>query len=137
MFFGKIMYTSNSKMGTFANSEDPYMIMSQSAVFHKGLHCLIRQNRSSEKGTHIYLNKSLIIQWVFPSLFCQTRGKNSSVHKGLKYPSELYFTGVVLALTVLCLVGKSTQSYQSVLGIPNLSLSLSLSHTHTNETCCD
>ena len=57
------------------------------------------------------------------------------MHIGLNYSTELYFTGVVLALAVLCLVGKSTQSYQSVLGIPTLSLSLSLSLS--NETCYD
>ena len=35
-------------MGTLANSEDPDA-MQHHAAFHQGLHCLLRQNRSSEK----------------------------------------------------------------------------------------
>ena len=35
-------------MGTLANSEDPDE-MAQCAPFHQGLHCLLRQNGSSEK----------------------------------------------------------------------------------------
>ena len=35
-------------MGTLANSEDPDEML-HNAAFHQGLHCLLRQNRSSEK----------------------------------------------------------------------------------------
>ena len=35
-------------MDTLANSEDPDE-MSHNAAFHQGLHCLLRQNQSSEK----------------------------------------------------------------------------------------
>ena len=35
-------------MRTFANSEDPDE-MPQNAAFYQGLHCLLRQKRSSEK----------------------------------------------------------------------------------------
>ena len=35
-------------MDTSANSEDPDE-MAQNAAFHLGLHCLLGQNRSSEK----------------------------------------------------------------------------------------
>ena len=34
--------------GTMANSEDPDELMIE-AVFHQGLHCLLRRNPSSEK----------------------------------------------------------------------------------------
>ena len=36
------------KTGTLANSEDPDE-MPNDATFHQGLHCLLRQNQSSEK----------------------------------------------------------------------------------------
>ena len=35
-------------MGTLANSEDPDE-MPHNVAFHQDLHCLLRQNRSSEK----------------------------------------------------------------------------------------
>ena len=35
-------------MGTFANSEDPDGMLKK-AGFPQGMHCLFRQNRSSEK----------------------------------------------------------------------------------------
>ena len=35
-------------MGTFANSEDPDE-MPHIVAFHQGLHCLLKQNLSSEK----------------------------------------------------------------------------------------
>ena len=34
-------------MGTLENSEDPDEML-QIAAFHQGLHCLLRQNQSSE-----------------------------------------------------------------------------------------
>ena len=37
-------------MGTLANSVDPDE-MQHNAAFHQGMHCLPRQNRSSEKET--------------------------------------------------------------------------------------
>ena len=40
--------------GTLANSEDPDET-SHDAAFHQGLHCLQRQNLSSEKDVHFYL----------------------------------------------------------------------------------
>ena len=39
-------------MGTLANSEDSD-VMFQKSAFHQGLHCFLRQNRSSEKDTYI------------------------------------------------------------------------------------
>ena len=39
-------------MGTLANREDPDE-MPHNAVFHQRLNCLLRQNRSSEKGNNI------------------------------------------------------------------------------------
>ena len=41
-------------MGTLANSEDPDE-MPQNAAFHQGVHCLLRQNQSSEKAIHYFL----------------------------------------------------------------------------------
>ena len=35
-------------MGPFVNSVNPHDI-SQNAAFHQGLHCLLKQNQSSEK----------------------------------------------------------------------------------------
>ena len=40
-------------MSTMANSEDPDE-MPHKAAFHQGLHCLLRQNRSSEKEIHYF-----------------------------------------------------------------------------------
>ena len=40
--------TGDTKTGTLANSEDPDE-MPHNAALHQGLHCLLRQNRSSEK----------------------------------------------------------------------------------------
>ena len=45
-------------MGTYANSEDTYK-MPHDAALHKGLHCMLRQNRSSEKKYTIYFNYNL------------------------------------------------------------------------------
>ena len=42
------LYTSDSKMCTLINSEDPDE-MSNIETFHQGLHCLLRQKPSSEK----------------------------------------------------------------------------------------
>ena len=42
------LHTGNLKTGTYANSEDPDE-MSLQAAFYQGLHCLLRQNQSSEK----------------------------------------------------------------------------------------
>ena len=39
--------TRNPKTGTLANSEDPDEML-HNAVFHQRLHCLLRQNQSSE-----------------------------------------------------------------------------------------
>ena len=39
--------------GCFANSEDPDEI-SQIAIFHQGLHCLLRQTQSLVKEIHYY-----------------------------------------------------------------------------------
>ena len=41
-------------MGTLTNSEDPDE-MQHNAAFHQGLHCLLRQNRSSEKEIQYFL----------------------------------------------------------------------------------
>ena len=41
-------------MGTLTNSLD-IDEMSQNAEFHQGLHCLLRQNRSSETELQYYL----------------------------------------------------------------------------------
>ena len=41
-------------MSTLANGEDPDEMPHDSA-FHQGLHCLLRQNLSSEKETQFYL----------------------------------------------------------------------------------
>ena len=41
-------------MSTFANSEDPDE-MPQNAAFHQDLHCLLTQNRSSEKEMQYFL----------------------------------------------------------------------------------
>ena len=41
-------------MHTLANSKDPDE-MPQHAAFHKGLHCLLRQKRYSEKEIQFYL----------------------------------------------------------------------------------
>ena len=43
--------TGNPIMGTLSNSEDP----DDNAAFHEGLHCLLRQNRSSEKEIHYFV----------------------------------------------------------------------------------
>ena len=42
------MQNGNSLTGTMANSEDPDE-MPHKAAFHQGLHCLLKQIRSSEK----------------------------------------------------------------------------------------
>ena len=41
-------------MGTLANSEDPDE-MPHNVAFHQGLHCLLRQNQSSEKEMQYFL----------------------------------------------------------------------------------
>ena len=41
--------TRNPKTGTLASCEDQDE-MPHIATFHQGLHCLLRQNQSSEKG---------------------------------------------------------------------------------------
>ena len=41
-------------MGTLANSEDPDEML-HNAAFHQGLHCLLRQNQSSEKEIQHFL----------------------------------------------------------------------------------
>ena len=41
-------------MGTITNSEDPNE-MPHKVTFHQGMHCLSRQNRSSEKTKYIYI----------------------------------------------------------------------------------
>ena len=46
-------------MDTLANSEDPDE-MAHKAAFHQGLHCLLRQNQSSEKE----------IQYIFEIITC-------------------------------------------------------------------
>ena len=38
-------------MGTFANREDPDEVL-QNATFQQCLHCLLRQNQSSEKKNY-------------------------------------------------------------------------------------
>ena len=45
--------TRNPKTGTLANSED-LDEMPHYAAFHQGLHCSLRQNRSSEKKYNIF-----------------------------------------------------------------------------------
>ena len=40
-------------MGALANSEDPDE-MQHNAAFHQGLHCLLRQDQSSEKEYNIF-----------------------------------------------------------------------------------
>ena len=46
--------TSDSKMRTLSNSEDPDEML-HSAAFHQGLHCLLRLKRTSEQGIQFYL----------------------------------------------------------------------------------
>ena len=45
-------------MGTLANSEDPDEML-HNAAFHQGLHCLLRQNWSSEKEIQYFFNYNL------------------------------------------------------------------------------
>ena len=53
-------------MGTLTNSEDPDE-MPHNTVFHQGLHCLLRQNPSSEKEwkllpvTPQYIQRTILI----------------------------------------------------------------------------
>ena len=74
-------------MITLTNSEDPDE-MPHNVVFHRGLHCLLRQKQSSEKGIKYYseiisCDPSLeYIQWTILMLLYQTR-KNPLVHKRL------------------------------------------------------
>ena len=42
------LYTGNHKTGILASSEDSNE-MPHNAAFHQGLHCLLRQKRTSEK----------------------------------------------------------------------------------------
>ena len=46
-------------MSTLENSEDPDE-MPHHAAFHQGLHCLLRQNRFSEKEIQFYLEITCI-----------------------------------------------------------------------------
>ena len=46
------LWTRNPKTVTLTNSEDPDE-MPPNAAFHQGLHCLRRQNRSSEQEIHL------------------------------------------------------------------------------------
>ena len=43
-------------MGNLANNEDPD-VMQQNAAFHRGLHFLLRQNRSPDKACNIFFEK--------------------------------------------------------------------------------
>ena len=52
--------TRNPQMGTLANSEDPD-VRPHNAIFYQGLHCLLRQTRSSEKE----------IQYVLEIITCE------------------------------------------------------------------
>ena len=46
-------------MGILANNEEPDEML-HNAAFHKGLHCLVRQNRSSENEIqHFIRNNNL------------------------------------------------------------------------------
>ena len=75
-------------MCTEANSEGPDE-MPHNAAFHQGLHCLLRQKRSSEKEIQYILGKFYLVtpqymQWTNPSLLFQTRRKSTVVvYKGL------------------------------------------------------
>ena len=40
-------------MGAFANSEDPDEML-QNVAFYQGLHCMLRQNQSSEKEVQYF-----------------------------------------------------------------------------------
>ena len=45
----RALKTRSPKTGTLENSEDPDEMPHYYAAFHQGLHCLLRQNQSSEK----------------------------------------------------------------------------------------
>ena len=47
-------------MGTFINSEDPDEIC-YNVAFHQGLHCLLRQKRSSDKKNTKFFNFLLLL----------------------------------------------------------------------------
>ena len=74
-------------MGTMANSEDPDE-MPRKAAFHLGLHCLLRQDLSSEKEIQ-YFFKIIIcdplinIQWTILTLLCLALWKFPLILKGL------------------------------------------------------
>ena len=48
------MWTRKPQTGTLVNSEAPDVIL-HNAAFHQGLHCLLRQNSSSEKEIQYFL----------------------------------------------------------------------------------
>ena len=50
-------------MSTYANSEVPDE-MPHDVAFHQGLHCLLRQNQSSEKETHFFFINSVAPQYI-------------------------------------------------------------------------
>ena len=82
------LYTSDSKMHTLANSEDPDEMLHGTA-FLQDLHILLKQKQSSEKEIQFYKFLEIIIsdpwiQRIILSLVYQTRRKNPLVHKGLK-----------------------------------------------------
>ena len=58
-------------MGILENSEDPDE-MPHNAAFHQGLHCLLRQNRSSEKEMQYYYALTLENMEYFNGLFTYT-----------------------------------------------------------------
>ena len=59
------------QMGMLANSGDPYEMLLK-AAFHHGLHCLLRQNRSSEKEIQYFVEllpmTPQYIQWTILTL---------------------------------------------------------------------
>ena len=51
--FCSVLYTGDPLISTLTNSEDPDE-MPHYAAFHLGLHCVLRQKRSSKKETQFH-----------------------------------------------------------------------------------
>ena len=66
-------------MGTLANSEDPDEML-HNAAFHQGIHCLLKQKRSSEKKLQSYLE----IIFCDPSIYTMDHPKSNVFSLTLK-----------------------------------------------------
>ena len=79
------VYTGNPKTGTLANSEDLFETP-HDAVFHQGLHFLIRQKRSLEKEIKHFWNYNLCTLNTYngaPKVYCfKPEGINHYYIKG-------------------------------------------------------